>query len=60
MKILEVKCKDCKAAYETLENIPRDGLACPACGSKELGFNKTDKEFNACSGGGCSTCDSCH
>lgn len=60
MKIIEVRCKGCKAVYETLESIPRDGLSCPGCGSQELTFKKTDKEFTPCSGS-CNSCGgSCH
>lgn len=55
MKIVEVKCKQCKAEYETLESIPREGIVCPGCGSKDLSFTETDREFGGCSG----SCDSC-
>jgi DNA-directed RNA polymerase subunit RPC12/RpoP len=55
MKIVEVKCNNCKAEYETLESIPKEAISCPGCESKDLTFTETDKEFNAC-GGGCSGC----
>lgn len=58
MKIVEVKCKDCKASYEILENFPKELLSCPSCKSKKLTFKKTDREFEGC-GGNCSGCSSC-
>ena len=58
MKIVEVKCQDCDAEYEILENFPREMLACPACKSKKLAFTNTDREFNGC-GGSCSSCSTC-
>jgi DNA-directed RNA polymerase subunit RPC12/RpoP len=59
MKIVEVKCKGCKAVYETLESVPKEAIACPGCGSKELSFKKTEKEFKGCAGS-CGNCDSCN
>ncbi len=58
MNIIDVKCKDCEADYEILENFPKKLLSCPSCKSKNLEFKKTDKEFGGCRGG-CSDCSSC-
>lgn len=58
MKIVEVKCNDCEASYEILENFPKELLSCPACKSKNLDFEITDKDFNGC-GGSCGDCSSC-
>jgi Zn finger protein HypA/HybF involved in hydrogenase expression len=59
MKIVELKCKNCHAEYETLESVPTEALKCPGCGKDEFDITKTDREFKGC-GGGCSGgCDSC-
>jgi DNA-directed RNA polymerase subunit RPC12/RpoP len=58
MKIVEIKCKKCKAEYETLESIPKENIVCPACGNKKLEWNLTDREFSGC-GGGCKNCSDC-
>lgn len=58
MKIAAIKCKKCKAEYETLESVPREAISCPACGNKEIEYKVTDKEFSGC-GGGCENCSSC-
>lgn len=59
MKIVELKCKGCNAEYETLESVPKDAISCPACGSKEIDYKVTDREFSGGCGGGCSSCSSC-
>lgn len=58
MKIVEIKCQDCQAEYETLESLPKEGLKCPGCGSDKLNFTETDREFQGCSGS-CGNCSSC-
>jgi putative FmdB family regulatory protein len=58
MKIAELRCKKCKAEYETLESVSRDSISCPACGGKELEYKVTNREFTGCSGG-CKDCSSC-
>lgn len=58
MKIVELKCKKCKAEYETLATVPRDNLKCPACGAADFDFKETNREFKGCSGG-CDSCSSC-
>lgn len=58
MKIAEVKCKNCKAEYETLESVPKEAITCPACGKKDIEYKVTDREFKGC-GGGCKDCSSC-
>ncbi len=58
MKIAKVKCKNCKAEFEVLENFPKDLLVCPGCESKEMDFEITEEEFTGC-GGSCSGCSSC-
>jgi len=59
MKIANLKCKKCKAEYETLESVPKENLVCPGCGTNDFDYKITDKDFEGC-GGGCSSCDSCH
>lgn len=58
MKIVELTCKNCKAQYETLENVSEETLKCPACGKADFDKKLTDQEFKGC-GGSCSKCDSC-
>lgn len=58
MKIVEVKCNDCGALFETLESFPKEMIACIACESKNLEFKVTEREFEGC-GGGCEGCTSC-
>jgi DNA-directed RNA polymerase subunit RPC12/RpoP len=58
MKIAEIKCKKCKAEYETLESVPKDAISCPGCGGKEIEYTITDREFSGC-GGGCKSCKDC-
>lgn len=58
MKIVELKCQNCKAEFETLESVPKKAFTCPGCGKKEFSYKVTDREFQGC-GGGCDKCDSC-
>ena len=58
MKIVAVKCNDCEASFEILENFPKELLHCPGCESANLTLTKTDREFSGC-GGSCSDCSSC-
>lgn len=59
MKIVELKCKHCKAKYETLESVPREAITCPACGKKDFSYKKTEREFKPECSGSCQGCKSC-
>lgn len=58
MKIIEIKCEDCKAEFEALEGFPQEMVSCIACQGKNLTFTPTEREFEGC-GGNCNSCDSC-
>lgn len=58
MKIVEVKCQECEAGFETLDVFPQKDVKCPACGTEKLIFTETNKEFTGC-GGSCDDCSSC-
>lgn len=58
MKIVEIKCLDCGAVFEGIESYPKELIECISCGSKNLDFTETDREFEGC-GGQCGDCTSC-